>query len=127
MTSTKLPLFTGLVVLAVQPTVRKPVDRAQLDIVAAANDFPSREPVSTGQLPATGQLPGTGEPPGSQQIPRLRRRYTTGRNVQLNIKATAATAQRIGELADELDVPLGVVLELALAALTANRKSVTTP
>lgn len=69
---------------------------------------------------ATGQLPGVGKSPDSHELPRLRRRYTTGRNVQLNIKATASTVQRIGELADEMGVPLGVVLARALDALTAR-------
>jgi hypothetical protein len=120
MTTTKMPLFTGLDALATQAKVQKPVDRAQLDVLAADNGFPSREPVATEKLPATGQLPGVGKPPGSHERPRLRRRYTTGRNVQLNIKATSATVQRMGELADELGVPLGVVLERALNALEAS-------
>ena len=51
---------------------------------------------------------------------RPRRRYTTGRNVQLNIKATSATVQRMGELADKLGVPLGVVLEKALEELARS-------
>lgn len=121
MTTTKVPLFTGLDALATQPKVQKPVDRAQLDVVAAANGFPSRDPVATEKPPATGQLAGIGKAPGSHEAPRTPRRYTTGRNVQLNIKATAATVQRIGELADEMGVPLGVVLERAIDALTASR------
>jgi hypothetical protein len=53
----------------------------------------------------------------SEELRRKRRVYTTGRNRQFNIKATAETVERFYKLADEHDVPLGELLELALYAL----------
>lgn len=47
------------------------------------------------------------------------RRYTTGRNQQFNVKAKAETVDDFYALADELDVPLGELLELAVQALRA--------
>lgn len=123
MTPNKMPLFAGLDALAAQPTARKPVDLGQVDELAKAHDFPSRPVAATGKLP--GKLSDTGKQSTGGKLatteqPVRRRRYTTGRNVQLNIKATAATVQLIGELADKMGVPLGVVLELALASLAAE-------
>jgi len=51
---------------------------------------------------------------------RAIRRYTTGRNRQINIKATAETIERLYRLADERNAPLGAVLEAALDALERN-------
>jgi len=48
---------------------------------------------------------------------RKQRRYTTGRNKQINIKATDETIKRLCQLADARGVPLGVLLEQALDAL----------
>ena len=54
-----------------------------------------------------------------------RRRYTTGRNQQLNVKATAETVARFYRLADQQRVPLGELLDQALQALeTATQKTV---
>jgi hypothetical protein len=106
MTATKLPLFTGLDALAAQPAARKPVNRAQVDALAEANDFPSR-PVATGKVSGAEKLPDIGKLSATEQPLQRRRRYTTGRNVQLNIKATAATVRHMGELADRMGVPLG--------------------
>lgn len=53
---------------------------------------------------------------------RKQRRYTTGRNKQVNIKATDETIEKLSRLADELGVPLGRVLELALDALEKQPK-----
>jgi hypothetical protein len=50
------------------------------------------------------------------------RRRRTGRNVQLNLKVTAQTAQRFGEIADALDVPFGKLLDLALDALEGKEQ-----
>lgn len=57
-------------------------------------------------------LPATAAP-----APRKQRRHTTGRNQQLNIKATAETVARFNRMADEMGVPLGEVLARALDAL----------
>lgn len=83
----------------------KPVEPAQLERLAQENDFPSRQP------------PKAAPPPASP----ARRRYTTGRNQQLNIKATAETIARFYRLADERRVPLGALLEEALTALEQTR------
>ena len=117
MTASKVPLFAGLDALAGTAPARKPVSREQVDELAAANDFPSREPVASGQPSDGGRLSAGGQLSATPLV-RPRRRYTTGRNVQLNIKATPATVQRMGELADKLNLPLGVVLERALEALS---------
>lgn len=119
MTPSKVPLFAGLDAVATQPSARKPVDLGMVDELARANDFPSR-PVATGALSDTGKPPAGGKLPATE--PPRRRRYTTGRNCQLNVKATAETVRKMGELADRLAVPLGVVLERALASLEASIK-----
>src|SRR6476620_2666605 len=79
----------------------KPVEKAVIDQVAADNGFPSRQASKPELNPA----------------PRKQRRYTTGRNQQINVKATAETVERFNRLADEMRVPLGEVLARALDAL----------
>lgn len=110
------PLFQGLddVALAIDEG-RKPVDLAQIDAVAAANDFPSRQPPKQHEAIKVATIVATGKLPDIQE--RKRRRYTTGRNVQLNIKAKQSTIDTMNQLADRFEVPLGEILERALAAL----------
>jgi hypothetical protein len=81
------------------------VPPAVLDRVAQDNDFPSRQPVRSASAGAvvSGRRPG--------------RRYTTGRNQQINIKATSGVIERLYRIADARHMPLGEVLELALDAL----------
>lgn len=86
----------------------KPEHKDVVDEVAAQHGFPSRQPAKTMTAPAVVSEP----PPRRQQ-----RRYTTGRNKQINIKATDETIKRLYQLADERGVPLGVLLEQALDAL----------
>ena len=74
--------------------------------VAAEHGFPSRQPP---KLTETAPVTEIGQ--------RQQRRYTTGRNKQINIKATEETIERMGQMADERGVPLGRLLELALDAL----------
>ncbi|CAE6863713.1 hypothetical protein R69658_07739 [Paraburkholderia aspalathi] len=76
-----------------------------IDRIAADNNFPSRQPVA----PA---------PRGKQP-----RRYVTGRNQQINIKATAETIAKLYQVADDLGVPLGEVLARALEALEQNERN----
>jgi hypothetical protein len=52
-----------------------------------------------------------------------RRRYTTGRNQQLNFKATATTIERFYHLAETKRLPLCELLEDALDALEHRDKS----
>lgn len=81
----------------------KRVDPAVIERVAHDNDFPSRQPVRSA---ATAPSPA--------ESGRARRRYTTGRNKQINIKATDTTIERFYRLADQQHVPLGELLERAL-------------
>ena len=77
----------------------------QIDRVARDNGFPSRQPV-----PAKPTRAGA-------------RRHTTGRNQQLNVKATPETIARFYRLADERRVVLGELLELALDALDRGSRA----
>jgi hypothetical protein len=78
---------------------------AALEQVAEDNGFPSRQPNPNAKA--------------EQETPHRRpgRRYTTGRNQQINIKATAAVIERLYRIADTRHLPLGQVLEMALEAL----------
>lgn len=79
-------------------------DKQAIEEVAADNGFPSRQP-----------------PKVAAASPRQQRRHTTGRNQQLNVKATAATIEQFYRIADEMQVPLGEVLARALAALESKK------
>lgn len=80
----------------------RPVEAQQIDRIASDMGFPSRQAAAASAV--------------TTAAPR-RRRYTTGRNQQLNIKATAETVERFYRLADQQSVPLGELLEQALRAL----------
>ena len=97
--------FADLSDFAPQPEAvpAKPVAPEAIDRISQENGFPSRQPPRAAK-PAAG---------------RARRRYTTGRNQQINIKATSDTIARLYALADAQGVPLGEVLERALEALEA--------
>lgn len=82
----------------------KPVEPQQIERIATELGFPSRQPVV-----AEAEL---------KAAPK-RRRYITGRNQQLNVKATAETVARFYRLADQQGVPLGELLDQALQALEA--------
>lgn len=78
----------------------KPVQPEHIEQLARDNGFPSRQPTTAAPIPG-----------------RTQRRYVTGRNQQINIKATAETIDKLYRKADELRVPLGEVLARALEAL----------
>jgi hypothetical protein len=78
----------------------RPLQTETIERIAEENNFPSR------QAPRT-----------PKELRRKRRVYTTGRNRQLNVKATSETVERFYKLADERRVPLGELLQLALDAL----------
>jgi hypothetical protein len=82
-----------------KPKSEKPVEESAIAEVARANNFPSRQ-----------SRPDA--PPKRKQ-----RRYRTGRNRHLGIKATDETVERFYKAADNRNVPLGKLLELALDAL----------
>lgn len=87
--------------------------KAIIDQVSEDNDFTGRnietiiEPVKANIEPA-----------------RQQRRHRTGRNQQLNIKATDQTVQKFYRIADEANITLGEVLERALSALEASNAKV---
>ena len=87
-------------------------EKAVIDQVAADNNFPSRQPTKVAVAPAPPALPAS----------RQQRRYTTGRNQQINVKATADTIEQFYRLADQMNVPLGEVLARALHALQKASK-----
>ena len=90
----------------------KPVEPQQIERLAADNGFPSRQPVAK-PVPAVTAGP-------AMPAPAQRRRYVTGRNRQLNLKASDETIARFYRLADERQVPLAELFELAVAALEAQ-------
>jgi hypothetical protein len=73
----------------------------RIEQIAEANNFPSRQPART---------------PAARTAAK-QRRYKTGRNQQINIKATSQVIERLYKMADAKRVPLGELLEQALAAL----------
>jgi hypothetical protein len=87
------PVFTP------KPKATKPAEIDTVDQIAREQNFPSR------------QAPRASAPA------RKRRTYTTGRNQQINFKATAATIERFYRIADEKRLPLCETLEVALDAL----------
>lgn len=99
----------------------KPVPAAAIDELAEASGFPSREAgaraAPSGDLPPALPLASAATP---APTPRQPRRRTTGRNRQINIKATEETIAELYRVADELDLPLGAVLERALEALATK-------
>jgi len=74
----------------------------QINAVAEQAGFPSRQPVTT------------------EPVKRVRR-FTTGRNLQLNLKVTKDTLDRFYAIADELHLPLGEVFDQAVKALEKTR------
>ena len=82
-----------------KPKPEKRVEEAAIDDIARQNNFPSRQPAKP-------------SPPKRKQ-----RRYRTGRNRHLGIRATTETLERFYKAADERNIPLGELLRLALDAL----------
>jgi hypothetical protein len=87
-------------VFAPKAKAPKPLERDNLDQIAREQNFPSRQGPRAPAAPA-----------------RRRRTYTTGRNQQINFKATATTVARFYRIADEKHLPLCELLEQALDAL----------
>jgi hypothetical protein len=82
-----------------KPRTEKRVDESAIADVARENNFPSRQ-----------------APRSPVALKREQRRYRTGRNRHLGIKATDETVERFYKMADTLNVPLGELLRLALDA-----------
>ena len=85
----------------------RPVAAEAIDQLAQASGFPSRK-AQAAPSPAPVRQP---------------RRHTTGRNRQINIKATEETIAALYSIADDMGLPLGAVLEQALVALDEKRKA----
>jgi hypothetical protein len=91
-------------VFMTKPKPKKQVEKEVIARIAQEHNFPSRQPAK------------------APKEPRLKRRvYRTGRDRQINIKATADTVERFYKLADSKRLPLGALLELALSALERDR------
>lgn len=95
-----------------QAPAKPKIDQAVIDQVAEDNGFPSRKPSTPPAVESPPVPVPVEEPPARKQ-----RRYTTGRNKQINIKATDQTIQRLYRLADARHITLGELLEQALDAL----------
>ena len=93
----------------------RPVVAEAIDQLAQESGFPSRKAQAA---PATKEGKG---PPASPPA-RQPRRHTTGRNRQINIKATEEVIAALYAIADDMNLPLGAVLEQALAALNEKRR-----
>jgi hypothetical protein len=78
----------------------RPVANETVEQIAKDNNFLSRQAARTPKEPR-----------------RKRRQYTTGRNQQINLKASPETIDRLYKLADEKGVALAMVLEMAVDAL----------
>ncbi|MBN9252624.1 MAG: hypothetical protein BGO03_09630 [Mesorhizobium sp. 61-13] len=74
---------------------------------AAAAGFRSREPQAAGERPAPSKTPKLSPPRGRR----------TGRNMQLNLKATPETVASFCAIADQQGWGLGETLEKAVALL----------
>jgi hypothetical protein len=83
-----------------KPKTPRPIANDQVDKIAEESGFPSRQAARPPPAPA-----------------RRGRRYKTGRNQQINIKATPQVIERLYNIADARRVPLGELLEQALDAL----------
>ncbi|EAC0381489.1 TPA: hypothetical protein N3H29_004377 [Salmonella enterica subsp. enterica serovar Bonn] len=57
-------------------------------------------------------------------VERSKRRFKTGRNVQINIKGEQDTKDELYRVADMIDEPLGETLKRALAALRRELENV---
>jgi hypothetical protein len=91
------PVFTT------KPKAEKPVQTETMERIATEHNFPSRQ---APKAPATPR--------------RKPRRYKTGRNQQLNIKATGETIERFLKAADAENVPFGEMLKRALDVFEAR-------
>lgn len=105
----------------------KPVPAETIEKIAQSSGFPSRKAAAATTHETASE---TGEPasppsPAPSPVPpatRQPRRHVTGRNRQINIKATEETITELYRIADAMNLPLGAVLERALAALAAQRE-----
>lgn len=91
----------------------KPVPTDAIEKIAESSGFPSRKAGAATARETAVQTVETHAPSPARQP----RRHVTGRNRQINIKATEETITELYRIADAMNLPLGAVLEQALAAL----------
>jgi hypothetical protein len=104
MSAERINPFADLSDFETKPAAKpvRPVESEQIEQIAREHGFPSRQPAKTS--------------PPDAVLSRPSRRYRTGRNQQINIKATAETIERLYRLADSEHLPLGELLARALDA-----------
>lgn len=88
-----------------KPKQERKTPNEAIEKMAEENGFPSR------QAPK--------QPRAPKRKPNY---YRTGRDRQLNLKATDQTVERLHKLTAERKIPMGALLELALDALEANQR-----
>lgn len=101
----------------------KPVPAETIDKIAQSSGFPSRKAGAAAAHETASETGETAPSPAPSPVPpaaRQPRRHVTGRNRQINIKATEETITELYRIADAMNLPLGAVLEQALAALAAQ-------
>lgn len=98
----------------------KPVPADAIETIAKNAGFPSRKAGKADVSETTSETAETLLPSPALTPGRAPRRHTTGRNRQINIKATEETIEELYRIADRMGVPLGAVLEQALAALAKD-------
>ena len=101
MSTRKNPLASLLDTSSFQtkPLRAQPVPSEEIERIAEHRNFPSREA------------------PKTTKRSRQQRRFRTGRDQHIGIKATEQTRDRFYKMADGRNVPLGELLRLALDAL----------
>ncbi len=106
--------FQDLVELDRHPAARKALLTAMIE--ASINDPRPGIPIEEFREQFLAQMreDANTEPPAPA---RSGRRHTTGRNQQINIKATRQVIERLYKMADARQVPIGELLEQALDAL----------
>ncbi|MFN3795985.1 hypothetical protein [Sphingobium yanoikuyae] len=95
----------------------KPVPAEAIEKIAESSGFPSRKAGGATVSETASQTGARPSPPPAPQTGRAPRRHVTGRNRQINIKATEETIDALYRIADDMRLPLGAVLEQALMAL----------
>ena len=99
----------------------KPVPAETIEKIAESSGFPSRKAgVATARETAS-ETVETASPSPAPLPTRQLRRHVTGRNRQINIKATEETITELYRIAYAMNLPLGAVLEQALVALEQQR------
>lgn len=98
------------------PAQAKPKpDLAVIDQVAEENGFPSRK---SSVAPAVQSIEALLPMASVDPVPvRKQRRHTTGRNKQVNLKASDSTIERLYRQADTRQVSLAELLEIAVDLL----------